>query len=96
LLACVHDHFCCDAATDELTDVQLEYQSPNDLGLQPEHIPKGWPQPKQPLYPFSGGLVDYCRLVAPGVLVGVGWKAPRPGRDVGRRFLHFILVRKYQ
>ena len=96
MLACVHDHLCCDAATDELTDLQLEYQSPNDLSLQPEHIPKGWPQPKQPLYPFSGGLVDYCRLVAPGVLVGVGWKAPRPGRDVGRRFLHFMLVRKYQ
>lgn len=83
-------------ATDELTDVQLDYQSPIDLGLQPEHIPMGWPHPKQPLYPFSGELVDYCRLIAPGVLVGVGWKAPRPGRDVGRRFLHFILVRKYQ
>lgn len=79
-------------ATDELTDMQLQYQS-DDLSM--EHIPKGWPQPREPLFPFNGGLTDYCRLVAPGVLVGVGWKAARPGRDVGRRFLHFMLVRRY-
>ena len=83
------------AATDELTDMQLEYQSPANLKLEQNHVPEGWPHPKEPLYPFDGGLVDYCRLVAPGVLIGVGWKAARPGRDVGRRFLHFILVKQY-
>ena len=89
---CMHNiQYCC-AATDELTDMQLQYQS-DDLSM--EHIPKGWPQPKEPLFPFNGALTDYCRLVAPGVLVGVGWKAARPGRDVGRRFLHFMLVKKY-
>lgn len=81
------------AATDELTDVQLQYYSPENLCLEPQHLPKNWPRPREPLYPFSGGLVDYCRLVAPGVLVGVGWKAARPGKDVGRRFLYFMLVR---
>lgn len=85
----------CLAATDELTDVQLEYQSPANLLLKHDQVPQGWPQPKEPLYPFNGGLVDYCRLVAPGVLVGVGWKAARPGRDVGRRFLHFLLVKQF-
>ena len=82
------------AATDELTDLQLQYQSPENLQLEPQHLPKSWPQPREPLYPFNGGLVDYCRLVAPGVLVGIGWKAAQPGRDVGRRFLYFMLVKK--
>lgn len=81
------------SATDELTDVQLEYMSSPELGLAVEDVPKGWPQPKEPLYPFNGGLTDYCRLVAPGVLVGVGWKTAQPGKDVGRRFLHFMLVK---
>ena len=74
--------------------MQLAYQPPASLALQPDQLPQGWPQPKEPLYPFSGGLVDYCRLVAPGVLVGVGWKAARQGKDVGRRFMHFLLVKK--
>ncbi len=76
--------------------MQLEYLAPKDLGLEAQHVPKGWPHPKEPLYPFSGGLIDYCRLVAPGVLVGVGWKAAIPGKDVGRRFLHFLLVKSYK
>ena len=84
----------CDAATEELADLQLDYLAPEDLGLEPEHVPKGWPRPKPPVYPFSGGLTDYCRVVAPGVWVGVGWKAARSGRDVGRRFLHFMLVKR--
>lgn len=87
------DSCVCCAATDELTDVQLEYMSSPELDLAVEDVPKGWPQPKEPLYPFSGGLTDYCRLVAPGVLVGVGWKTAQPGKDVGRRFLHFMLVK---
>lgn len=83
------------AATEELTDMHLNYKSPADLNLAPEQVPRNWPQPKEPVYPFNGGLTDYCRMVAPGVLVGVGWKAARPGKDIGRRFLHFMLVRKY-
>lgn len=76
--------------------MQLEYLSPDDLQLAPDQLPKQWPPPKEPLYPFNGGLTDYCRIVAPGVLVGVGWKAARPGKDIGRRFLHFMLVKKYE
>lgn len=53
-----------------------------------------WPRPKPPRWPFSGGLSDYMRAVGPGVYVGAGWRAPRPEkRDVGRRFLTFLLVR---
>ena len=84
------------AATEELTDMQLEYLSPEDLKVAPQHLPPTWPQPKEPRYPFDGNLTDYCRMVAPGVLVGVGWKAPQPGIDVGRRFLNFMLVRIYE
>ena len=76
--------------------MQLEYLSPSDLQLAPDQLPKQWPLPKAPLYPFNGGLTDYCRMVAPGVLVGVGWKAARPGKDIGRRFLHFMLVKTYE
>ena len=42
----------------------------------------------------DGGLTDYLRAVGPGVWVGVGWREPQPGVDVGRRFLHFMLVRR--
>ena len=53
-----------------------------------------WPRPKPPRWPFSGGLSDYMRAVGPGVYVGAGWRAPRPEkRDVGRRFLTFLLIR---
>ncbi len=38
--------------------------------------------------------MDYLRAVGPGVWVGVGWREPRPGVDVGRRFLLFMLVRR--
>lgn len=76
--------------------MQLEYASPEDLNLAPGELPRQWPQPKEPLFPFNGGLIDYCRMVAPGVLVGVGWKAARPGKDIGRRFLHFMLVNRYE
>jgi hypothetical protein len=33
------------------------------------------------------------QAVGPGVYVGVGWKAPRLGKDAGRRFLTFMMVR---
>lgn len=83
------------AATNELADVQLEYRPPEELQLQPTALPvQSWAQPRQHLYPFSGGLTDYLRPVGPGVYTGVGWKAAKKG-DLGRRFLHFLLIRRY-
>ena len=49
------------AATGEVSDVQLEYLSPEALGLQPADLPRDktswWPQPRQHRWPFDGGLV---------------------------------------
>ncbi|GMH45031.1 hypothetical protein BSKO_12988 [Bryopsis sp. KO-2023] len=81
--------------TGELADMTLEYLPREKLGLRDEDVPvAGWPKPKDPLYPFSGGLVDYLRPIGPGVYAGVGWKAPRPEKnDMGRRFLFFVMAR---
>lgn len=82
-------------ATEEVADAALDYVSPEELGLELDDLPdSSWPLPKRHLYPFSGGLTDYIRPVGPGVYVGVGWKAPRPGVDLGKQFLHFMLVRQ--
>ena len=81
------------AGTNTATDMSLEYLSPQDLGLEASHVPQGWPQTKPHRYPFNGGLTDYCRLVGPGVLVGLGFKAPQMGLVVGNEFLYFILVK---
>lgn len=64
--------------------------------MGPEDLPAGfaWPQPKNHLFPFSGGLKDYLRAVGPGVYVGVGWKDPKKNRGLGSRFLHFLMVKK--
>ncbi len=47
------------AATDELSDVQLEYLDPEELGLQPADVPScgRWPHIRRHRWPFSGGLV---------------------------------------
>jgi hypothetical protein len=78
-----------------VADLQLEYLPPDALGLLATDIPiSSWPHPTQQRFPFHGGLSDYLRPIGPGVYVGVGWRAPRRGTDVGRRFLHFMLVRR--
>ena len=74
-------------------DMSLEYLHPLDLGLTTHQVPEGWPKPKAHKYPFDGGLVDYCRVVGPGVLVGKGLKAPTDGGKVGNEFVHFLLVK---
>ncbi|KAK9909479.1 hypothetical protein WJX75_002916 [Coccomyxa subellipsoidea] len=81
--------------TNELSDLQLEYLNEEQLGLQPADVPSSgrWPHIRPPRWPFNGGLVDYLRAVGPGVYVGVGWK--QPGTAKAKRFLHFLLVRKY-
>ncbi len=83
------------AATGEASDLQLTYSDPASLRLDGADLPPHWPSPRDPLPPFSGGLVDHMRAVGPGVFVGVGWKAPREGkRELGRRFLHFVMVKR--
>ena len=49
----------CDAATDEVSDMQLEYLQPEQLGLLPSDVPKQgkWPHIRAPKWPFSGDLV---------------------------------------
>lgn len=67
------------------------------MGLTREELPKwSWPSPGPQRWPFSGGLTDHMRAVGPGCWCGVGWKAPRPGVDVGRRFFTFMLVRRHE
>ena len=81
-------------ATGELADISLEYLPVEKLKLPGDHLPvSSWRPPKDPRFPFGGGLVDYLRLVAPGVYVGVGWKPPKKKRELGRRFLYFLLVK---
>eukprot|EP00891_Asterochloris_glomerata_P003489 jgi/Astpho2/3489/fgenesh1_pg.00056_%23_9_t len=80
--------------TGELSEVQLEYAAPQELALSKEQLPdSGWPQPSWPRWPFNGGLVDHCRLVAPGVIVGKGWKGSGRGRH-GQEFLKFMMVKR--
>lgn len=82
------------ADTGELSEVQLEYAAPQELALSKEQLPdSGWPQPSWPRWPFNGGLVDHCRLVAPGVIVGKGWKGSGRGRH-GQEFLKFMMVKR--
>ena len=84
----------CPADTGELSEAQLEYAAPRELALSKEQLPdSGWPQPTLPRWPFSGGLVDHCRLVAPGVIVGSGWKRSGRGRH-GQAFLKFLMVKR--
>lgn len=47
------------AATGEVSDMQLEYLQPEQLGLQPSDVPKKgkWPHIRAPKWPFSGDLV---------------------------------------
>ncbi|CAD7696373.1 unnamed protein product [Ostreobium quekettii] len=81
-------------ATGEVADIRLDYLPVNKLNLKEELPIAGWRPPGDPRFPFGGGLVDYMRVVAPGVYVGVGWKAPKKKRDLGRRFLYFVLVKR--
>ncbi len=48
------------AATGEVSDMQLEYLQPEQLGLQPSDLPKQgrWPYIRAPKWPFSGDLVS--------------------------------------
>ena len=87
----------CSSGTKQLSDLQLEYLEPDESDMSPEIIPKGWPQFQKPnaRYPFNGGLIDYCRLIGPGVMVGLGWKKRKEGMAVGTEFLHFLLIRTY-
>lgn len=81
-------------ATGELADIALEYLPVSKLELWGDQLPvSSWRTPEDPRFPFGGGLVDYLRLVAPGVYVGVGWKAPKKKRELGRRFLYFVIVK---
>ena len=76
-----------------LSDMSLEYLHPQDLGLAAHDVQEEWPQPKAHMFPFDGGLIDYCRFVGPGVLVGKGLKAPKDGHNVGNEFVYFLLVK---
>lgn len=83
-------------ATGELSEVQFAFQDVDDLNQQISEIPKGWPNLKDPLFPFHGGLTDYLRPFGPGCYVGVGWREPRiEFNDLGRRFVTFILIKDY-
>ena len=82
------------ADTGELSEAQLEYAAPQELALSKQQLPdSGWPKPALPRWPFNGGLVDHCRLVAPGVIVGSGWKGSGRGRH-GQEFLKFLMVKR--
>ena len=76
--------------------MQLEYLDPEAIPLSREDIPRwAWPTPGPQRWPYSGGITDHMRAIGPGCWIGVGWKAPRPGVDVGRRFNTFLLVRRF-
>ena len=77
-----------------MTDMQLSYLPLSYLQIEPADIPPGLPKPREPRWPFSGGLVDYMRAVGPGVFVGRGWKQPTSNIIDGSGFLYFILVRQ--
>ena len=80
--------------TGERADLSLDYRG---VPVLPTRRPVAsraggvsWPAPRLALYPFDA-LVDYLRPLAPGVLVGRGY---RFNADVPRRFLDFVLVRR--
>lgn len=47
--------------------------------------------------PFSQGYVEYCRVVGPGVVVGMGYRTQddAPGQSIGSSLnpLFFVLVK---
>lgn len=47
------------AATGEMSDMQLEYLSPEQLRLLPSDVPKTgrWPRIRAPKWPFNADLV---------------------------------------
>jgi hypothetical protein len=50
-----------DAATGEVSDMQLEYLRPEQLQLQPGDLPKKgrWPHIRAPRWPFDADLVSH-------------------------------------
>ena len=78
-----------DADTNSLTDVQLQYLPLRYLDIQAGDLPAGLPQPREPRWPFSGGLTDYMRAFGPGMFVGRGMKRPlnAPIQSPGTGFL---------
>jgi hypothetical protein len=82
--------------TEEQVTLALTYLQADECeaAFRREDLPgEHWPLPTDPMFPFSGGLVDYLRPVGPGVYVGVGWKRASGWRGA-RQFLHFLLVRE--
>eukprot|EP01025_Chloroclados_australasicus_P008498 TRINITY_DN13027_c0_g1_i1.p1 TRINITY_DN13027_c0_g1~~TRINITY_DN13027_c0_g1_i1.p1 ORF type:complete len:254 (-),score=13.20 TRINITY_DN13027_c0_g1_i1:46-807(-) len=82
-------------ATGEVALMALRYRGKASCRFDPSSLPGGsaiWPAIRDPLFPFDSTLVDFIRPVGPGVYVGAGWKYP-PREPLGRRFLHFLLVR---
>ena len=80
--------------TGERADLSLDYRDVPVLATRRPLASRAggvsWPAPRLALYPFDA-LVDYIRPLAPGVLVGRGYRFKA---DVPRRFLDFVLVRR--
>jgi len=80
--------------TAERADLSLDYRDVPVLATRRPLASRAggvsWPAPRLALYPFDA-LVDYIRPLAPGVLVGRGYRFKA---DVPRRFLDFVLVRR--
>eukprot|EP01026_Neomeris_dumetosa_P082979 TRINITY_DN95705_c0_g1_i1.p1 TRINITY_DN95705_c0_g1~~TRINITY_DN95705_c0_g1_i1.p1 ORF type:complete len:293 (-),score=28.83 TRINITY_DN95705_c0_g1_i1:114-992(-) len=82
-------------ATGQLTDLRFNFFKPSELDLRNQDIPKDWPKPIRPIYPFEGDLTDHVRVVAPGIYVSWGWKKPRPEKmDIGRQSFQVVQVLK--
>lgn len=81
-------------ATGEMTEMQIRFLTKNETERSMTRIPDSWPTPRDPAFPFDGGLTDYLRPIGPGCYVGVGWKEPRlEFGDMGRRFLTFLMIK---
>lgn len=80
--------------TDERADVSLDYRNvpvlPSKRPFAARAGGVSWPAPRLALFPFDS-LVDYLRPLAPGVLVGRGYRFTTGS---SKRFLDFILVRR--
>ena len=84
-------------ATGEPSELAMEYLDAWEgrRELTQESFPDArWPPPRDPLFPFHGGVTEYLRPVGPGCYVGVGWREPRlEFGDTGRKFMTFMLVK---
>ena len=83
-------------ATGEMSEMEMSFLRRQETTRLTDCLPEKWPLPKDPRFPFHGGLTEYLRPIGPGCYIGVGWREPRlEFQDMGRQFLTFLLIKNH-